>query len=1422
MAATITGIVFNDLNRNGLHDTGPGIASVFVVLSGASGCMTAQTDANGNYSFSAVAGTYTIYEPVSSPNACPPTVFSQPTGFTVSNGPRKRTVTVTAAQSNNGATIAGLDFSHAADSDSLTCNANMIQFVGIPTVWYNIDLVTGASVAQGPLTPAHYVNAIGFDPLDNFLYGYDQTNNTIARIDADGMITTMQPNPPGLPVADYTTGGFDGNGFFYLYAVNTARFYTVDLRPGSATFMKLVNPANGYAEQTSNFGTALSAAIDVSDWAISPADGNLYGVNRSGNVVRVVPTTGAVSVLTTTGPKEAADTSYGANGFDFNGNMYAIANSSGVIRKYTITGNTANGALFSQSAASSNNDGAMCFFATVDVDYGDAPDTDSGNGPDNYNTLLQNNGPRHALINTLYLGTRVTAETNAYENADATGDDISKGIQDDGLTVPLAPLSPLGGSYVLNVTITNQTGQTAHLYGWIDYNQNGLFESGEAAAVATVPSLAGTQVIPLTFDVPSGVLTPGHSFVRLRLTTDTLTDAGGVQDTRSVGAAGDGEVEDYIVEVSGEADISVVKVGSPKPVTAGETLTYTITITNAGPSVAINTTLTDALPSDILNPEFSTDGGVTWLPWNGSYTVGDLPAGGVQIILLRGTVSPSATGTIVNTAVVSSDTPDPNPDNNTSTDATDVVAGADLAVTKIGAPSPVMTGELLTYTVTVRNLGPSDAQSAVITDALPAQLLNAEYSTDGGTTWLPWNGSVNAGTIPACATVIYLIRGTVAPGATGIITNTVRVDSPTPDPDPDNNSDTADVPVEVSADLSITKRANTDTAVPGQLLTYTITVTNAGPSDAESVVLIDALPPVLLTPEYSLDGGATWQAWPGMLMLGSIAAGDGRSILLRGTVDPTATGNVVNTAVVTSDTPDPDPDNNTDTDVTPVEPLADMSVIKTADPDPVAVGFPVTYTLTVQNFGPAAAENVVLTDILPAGTTDPQYSLDGGASYAPWTGALSLNTVPSSTTKIILLRATVTTAAAPTLSNTATVTSDTPDPNSDNNTSTADTTVVQSADLSVTKTASPDPVRPGELLTYTITVANAGPGTAVNAVLADSPPAGLTNVEVSLDGGVSWQPWSNPLALGNLASGTAVTVLLRGTVAADAVGRLRNTATVTSDTPDPNPDDNTAVAETCVCPGAEPVGSADLSVVKTPAVGPVLPGGQIFFNVVVHNNGPDAAENVVLFDNIPPSVLNPEYSLDGGLHWQPWTNPLLLGALAAGETVNILLHGQLASDATGAVINTAVVTSDTPDPNPLNNTSDATVPVAPTADLGLTKTAFQNCVCACDTLNFLLTVTNFGPSAAENVLLTDNCPDELCDMQVSLDNGANWTCWTGAISLATIPPHTTVSVLLRGTVNECTGGSIVNTARVSSSTPDLNPDNDVASVTVRICSCCDW
>ena len=156
------------------------------------------------------------------------------------------------------------------------------------------------------------------------------------------------------------------------------------------------------------------------------------------------------------------------------------------------------------------------------------------------------------------------------------------------------------------------------------------------------------------------------------------------------------------------------------------------------------------------------------------------------------------------------------------------------------------------------------------------------------------------------------------------------------------------------------------------------------------------------------------------------------------------------------------------------------------------------------------------------------------------------------------------------------------------------------------------------------------------------------------------------------------------------------------------------------------------------------------------------------------------------------------------------------------LVNTAVVRSDLADPNPGNNTSTVVVSTScsDTADLSVVKTASKDSVFPCDSLTYTITISNAGPATAENVLLTDRLPCEVRLAMFSLNNGVRWQTWQGSLSLGSIPAGSQVVVMITGSVSARANQDIVNTATVSSSTPDPNLQNNSSTVTTKVMSPC--
>lgn len=194
------------------------------------------------------------------------------------------------------------------------------------------------------------------------------------------------------------------------------------------------------------------------------------------------------------------------------------------------------------------------------------------------------------------------------------------------------------------------------------------FPSANPNTGFSLPDIPGGQSVTVTFSATAtSIPAQNPTLNRASITYSYTPVEGGIPAVFQV------ESNEVPVLITGtSADISVTKTASAATL-PGRELTYTLTVANAGPSSSENVILTDNIPSSITDAQYSTDNGTTFSPWTGSLNLGTIAAGASRTIIIRGTISPQAQGTITNTASVTSTTPDPNPDNNTSTITTNIL-----------------------------------------------------------------------------------------------------------------------------------------------------------------------------------------------------------------------------------------------------------------------------------------------------------------------------------------------------------------------------------------------------------------------------------------------------------------------------------------------------------------------------------------------------------------------------------------------------------------------------------------------------------------------------------------------------------------------------------------------------------------------------
>ncbi|WP_326819912.1 DUF7927 domain-containing protein [Streptosporangium sp. NBC_01756] len=841
--------------------------------------------------------------------------------------------------------------------------------------------------------------------------------------------------------------------------------------------------------------------------------------------------------------------------------------------------------------------------------------------------------------------------------------------------------------------------------------------------------------------------------------------------------------------------------------TPGSTITLNATFTNTGnvpyTGITISSLSAGTIDDAIPNGDQTASSGTLVLSATAITWTGNIPVGGV--ITVTGTLTVKnpdpgdkiITGTLVSTA----------PGNNCPSGGSDPRCTARLDVTVPGltiiqtADTPVtVQGGTVGYTVVVTNSGQAPYTGATFTNALAGLLDDAVYNGDATATTgtvgfagssLTWTGNLAVG---ASATIAYTV--TVRNPDPGDKLLSATISSPTTGsncaPASGNTQCTSNVIVLVPA-LTITKTASLTTAVPGSLITYTVTAVNTGQLPYTGATFTDALAGVLDDAVYNGDAAATSGtvgfAGSDLTWTGDLAPGASTTVTYTATVDNPATGDLSLQNAITSTTSGNNcPSGGTDPRCSNSIPITDATTLtfdKVASIPSVAQGETVTYTVTISNSGLTPYVDATFTDSLTGVLDDATYNNDaaagtGDVTYTEpeltWTG-----TVPAEGSTTV----------------TYSVTANTPDvgdgilPNilvSDSaggNCATASTdprctTVVTLARLAIVNTSDSPTYLPGEVVHYTTVMTNTGqtPYTGISVLFAgtggvdDTVPNGdqsATSGLLSL--GLDGLTWTGSIPVGGSVTLTG-SVTVNNPDLGDRVIPLTSVSTAQGSPCLVETDPGCTLTVTVLIP--------ELAVTKVADRTAVVPGGAVAYTVTIANTGEAPYTGATVTDDLAgvlnEATYNGDVAATSGTAGVTGTTLTWTGDLAVDETATVSYSVTAGSAGTGGKLLSNVVSSTEAGstcPPASGNTACSAKVVILTPILTIVKTSSAASTTPGGTVTYTVTATNTGqvPFAAAN--FTDALAGVLDDAAYNGDVsatrgtatfGSQAVSWSGALN----------------------------------------------------------
>ena len=833
--------------------------------------------------------------------------------------------------------------------------------------------------------------------------------------------------------------------------------------------------------------------------------------------------------------------------------------------------------------------------------------------------------------------------------------------------------------------------------------------------------------------------------------------------------------------------------GGIKNVVAGEEVIYQVLVSNHGPSTAVNVVLTDNYQTkDLTVVAYSLDN-ITWIPYTkgANINLGDMTSGSSILVYFKAMVNASTRGIVHNVVNITTDTDDVR-GIFSAEEHVNVMANSTLKVDKTAEIKELNPGDTIHYIITVTAGGSSDSLNIVLKDMLDSTLLDvnsATYAVDGVNKGV-WTGSLSLGKIATENSVTVDIWAKVLSSADRDVFNLVNVTS---DEHPEGNTSNVSVHVRI-VDLAVDKLVNDSVPKYLDMIEYTIVVVNNGPDKSFNVTVGDLLPDgvkfISSTGQYNPDTGV----W----FVGDLDANE--SVTLKIVVQVIKVGNITNNVNVTGTGHDSNLTNNNDSVSVNVPDCVILDISKVANSTVIVAGENVGYTVVINNYGPSVASDVVLKDVYNVKELfGLQYSLNG-KDWFNYNEAINLGNIDVGASVTVYFRAKVNASVRGDVLNTVNITTSVDDARgnfSDNET----VNVIANTTLVVIKDAEIKELNPGDIIHYIITVTAGGSSDSLNVNLRDildNKLLDINSAKYSINGGIL-SDFNGNIYLGNMLTGTAVTVDIWAKVLSSADRDVFNLVNVTSDEHPEGNTSNTTVHVRIV----------DLAVDKL--VNNSVPKylDMIEYTIVVVNNGPDKSFNVTVGDLLPDGV---KFISSTG-QYNPDTGVWFVGDLDANESVTLKIVVQVIK--VGNITNNVNVTGTGHDTNLTNNNDSVSVSVPDCVILDISKVANSTVIVAGENVGYTVTVTNYGPSVATNVVLKDIFNSkELLNLQYSL-NGNDWADYNEAINLGNINAGADVTVYFRAKVNGSVRGDVLNTVNITTGVDDARgnfTDNETVNV----------